>query len=165
MQWLIGSVALVVFLLLAFQYANTPRRLAATIAVVAILGVAAAGFLLLEGRQSAERERRTFGRVTPADVEISQAHLAREFGRWQVTGQLANRSEVSIRALTLQVRIKDCPTSDACTVVGETQATAQGLDVPPGDARPFTMRLYLPDLAEPKTMDWYYEIVALEAAR
>ena len=165
MQWLIGSVALVLFLMLAFQYAETRRRLAATLGVVAILGAAAAGFLLLERQQSAERQRQAFGRVTPADVEISQARLAREFGRWRVTGQLANRSDTGIRALTLQVRIKDCPTPESCEVVGETQATAYGLDVPPGASRPFDMQLYLPDLAQPKAMDWAYDILAIEATR
>ena len=165
MQWLIGSVALALFLLLAFQYAETRRRLAATIGVVVILGVAAAGFLLLERQQSAERQRHAFGRVTPADVEISEARLAREFGRWRVTGRLANRSDVGIRALTLQVRIKDCPDPQSCTVVGETQATAYGLDVAPGATRPFDMQLYLPDVAEPAAMDWAYDILALEAER
>lgn len=165
MPWIIASLALVIFAVLAFRLAQSRRALIATMATIAILTAAAAGFYLLETRRDAERDRLTRGLISPDEVGIVDATFAYEYGRWLLKGTLVNHSAHRIVGLTLRVNVQDCPAPGTCKPAGEANASTVGIDVPPRETRSFSLRVNLPDMAVPRAMKWDYEIVELRAGR
>ena len=80
-----------------------------------------------------------------------------------LSGRVLNTDPtVPLERLELRLRISECETPQACTIVGETTKTVL-IDVPPGQARELSKDIDFPDLAlVPRaTRSWSYEIVSV----
>lgn len=165
MQWVIGTIGLLVFILLAFRFAQSRRSLYATVAVIAILGAAAGAFLLFEYQQNQKRIQAVEQRIKPEDVDITDATFAQEYGRWRFTGTLVNPTEHRITGLTLRITVQECVDPAACETVGEADASTVGIDVAPGATKRFDLRVNLPDMATPRAMKFDYRLLELRAGR
>lgn len=165
MHWVIGTVALLVFILLAFRFAQSRRSLYATFGVFAILCAAAGAFLLFEYDQNKKRIEAVERSIKPEDVDITDATFAQEYGRWQFTGTLVNPTEQRIAGLTLRVTVEECVDPAACEKVGEADASTVGIDVGPGETTRFNLRVNLPDMATPRAMKFDYKVLELRAGR
>ncbi len=165
MQWLIGSVALAMFIILAFRFSQSRRALLATCGVIAILAAAATGLVLHESRQSDERSRLARDLIKPAEIGISDTTLTYEYGSWHLRGTLVNHSGHGIAGLTLHVSVQDCSEPPACKTIGEKDASIVGIDIAPRRTGRFALKVYLPDMPMPTAMKWSYEIKQVRAAR
>lgn len=165
MQWVIGTVALLIFVLLAFRFAQSRRSLYATLAVFAIIAAAAGAFMLFEYEQNEKRIQAVEQRIKPDDVDLTDATFAQEYGRWQFRGTLVNPTEHRITGLTLRVTVQECVDPAACETVGEADASTVGIDVAPGETERFDLRVNLPDMATPRAMKFDYKLLELRAGR
>jgi hypothetical protein len=163
MTWLGASIALLVFVMLAIYFAYSRKTVLATLVLFAALVLAAAALLYYESWQSEQRVQRVRGLVGPADIEISDATLTREYGSWRLKGTLANRSQHPVTSITLAITVQNCPGENQCDVIGSDEASAYGLNVPPGESRAFNMLVYLPDMPQPAAMKWAYEVREVRA--
>lgn len=164
MLWILGTAALLLTIFLAFRFSDSGPRLYATLAVIAILGVAGAALVFIESRQSSVRHTESASRIKPDDVAISDAALTYEYGRWYLRGRVTNNSRFGAMSLTIRVTVRECA-SRPCKTTGEAEATHYGMELAPGVTSDFEMIVYLPDTPVPARMKWDYEVVAVGAAR
>ena len=165
MQWLIGSLALVASIILAFSYAQSRRALLATAAVIAILAIAATALLLLEGKRDTERDRLARGLIKPQEVSITDATFANEFGNWRLRGTLVNHSAHRVGGLTVRVTVEDCPAPVPCKKIGENVTSTVGLDIAPQATQRIGLIVSLPDMPTPRAIKWAYEITEVRLGR
>lgn len=165
MQWLIGSIALVLSILLAFQFAQSRRALMATLAVLLILATAAALFLLVENRRSVEQTERTLRLILPEHVSLTDASFDSQYGNWRLRGTLINHSDHRVGGLTVLVTVRDCPPPDECKTIGQQEASTVALDIAPRRSQQINLIVRFPDMLTPRAMQWSYKITEVRAAR
>lgn len=130
--------------------------------------LAALGLGLYFALGSSSEATRADSRIAPAELEIDQAELVRTARGATLTGRIANRApDARLRELTLELRLRDCPTPDTpagdCPVIGESRAIARP-DVPPGQIRALSAHFLLANLPPVTgTLRWDWTITATRA--
>lgn len=149
MVWIFGLVVLIGFIWLMVTNERFRRFGFGLIALVAI-GIA----LLWAGSEQNNREfhaemERERTAIPLSSVELRSLSLSDSYGFARLSGSAVNHSSHPIKQLTIQVSLRDCPTSQSdadCTIIGQDDAMVF-VDVPPGQARAIDTTLDLSNAA------------------
>lgn len=166
MTWILGLVVFVGFVWLMFTNASF-RRFGFGLIVVAGIGI---GLLWAGGEQSnrefraqMERERTAIPLIA---VEVRDLSLSNSSGYASLTGTVENHGSYPIKEVTVQVSLRDCPSStsvEGCTVIGQDDASAY-VEVPPGQARALSATVDLTNAATPgSNWGWTYSVTGVRA--
>lgn len=153
MAWIVGLVLAIGFVWL--MVANeTFRKIG--FGLIALVGLGAIALWQMgensnrEFRAELAREKSAIphSAVQLRDLTLSQGPYA------SLSGTVLNNSAYPIKALTIQVSVRDCPSvaRTGCTIIGQDDAVAY-VEVPPGQARQLSASVDLTNAA-PATGYW-----------
>jgi len=166
MAWIVGLLAFVGFIWLMVTNERF-RRFGFGLIVVAAIGIAwlwAAGEKSnREFRAEMELERTA---IPLNAVELRDLSLSDGSGYARLSGTVVNHGSYPIRQLTIQVSLRDCPSSqtvEGCTIIGQDDAMVF-VDVPPGQARAINTTADLTNAATRGThWGWTYGLKEVRA--
>lgn len=137
MVWIVGLVVFIGFIWLMVTNERF-RRFGFGLIALAAIGIA----LLWAGSEQSSREfraemERERTAIPVSAVELRDLSLSDGSGYARLSGTVVNHGSYPIRELTIQVSLRDCPSSQTvqgCTIIGQDDAMVF-VDVPPGQAR------------------------------
>ena len=165
MAWIVGLVLIVGFawLMTADQ---SFRRLGFGLIALVVVGIV---ILWLMERNAHRRFMAEVAREKAAiplsAVELRDLTLSQDLFD-NLAGTVVNHSAHPIRAMIIQVTVRDCPsttTTEGCTIIGQDDAAVY-VDVPPGQARRLGTSVDLSSSARPiGNRSWTYALKEVTA--
>lgn len=137
MAWIIGLVVVIGFVWLMVTNERF-RRFGFGLIALAAIAIA----LLWAGGEKSNREfqaemERERTAIPLSSVELRDLTLSDASGYARLSGTVVNHGTYPIQQLTIQVSLRDCPSSqslEGCTIIGQDDALVF-VEVPPGQAR------------------------------
>jgi hypothetical protein len=137
MAWIFGLVVVIGFIWLMATNERF-RRFGFGLIALAAIGIA----LLWAGSEKNDREfrakmERERTAIPTSAVELRALSLSDGSGYARLSGTVVNHGSYPISQFTIQVSLRDCPssqTTEGCTIIGQDDAMVF-VDVPPGQAR------------------------------
>lgn len=86
--------------------------------------------------------------IRVSELEIKELKFGKFYGaRYSLDGVVYNKSDTTLLEIAIAVTLSDCANAAACVVVGEAMDTSN-LNVPPGQARAFSMTFTMQGVPE-----------------
>jgi hypothetical protein len=150
MAWIFGLVVVIGFVWLMVTNERF-RRFGFGLIALAVIGIA----LLWAGSEKNNREfraemERERTAIPLSSVELRGLSLSDSYGFARLSGSVVNHGSYPISQLTIQVNLRDCPSSQTdanCTIIGQDDAMVF-VEVPPGQARAIDTTVDLSNAAE-----------------
>ncbi len=148
MQWALLAVIVVALFLLSGRY---PR---VAFSILGVLVVSAAAIILFtEDEASLKKER-----IAPADIMVEGIAGTPSYGGdHRLTGRVKNNhASAELKELVVSIVMQDCDDT-GCDVVGQAEERVN-LRVPAGQARDFSVTVYLGEPVISGTIDWNFTV-------
>jgi hypothetical protein len=163
MIWLFLSVVLILVVYLAVQFPAFRKAIWVGLALLLIAIVAGGGMVYYQHKEDERRTELSRRLIRLDEIDFTDLRLRNIGSSWRVTGNVSNRSAHELSGFTLKIRVHDCPIAGRCTTIGENDATAYLLSVPPNQTRAFDEGVYLRDMPEPTKLEWSYSVQEVRA--
>lgn len=148
MQWALLAVIVIALFLLSGRY---PRI---AFSILGVLVVSVIGLILLTEDDAALHKER----IAPGDVEVESIAGSPAYGgSHRLTGRVKNHhASAELKELALSIIMQDCGDS-GCEVVGQAEERVN-LRVPAGQARDFSVTVYLGEPVISGTIGWKFTV-------
>ena len=148
MQWALLAVIVVALFLLSGRY---PKL---AFGIFAAMVVAVAGVLFLGQDEATLRK----AKISPADITVENTAGAPAYGGgYRLTGRIKNNhADAELKEVVLSIVMQDCGDS-GCQAVGQTDEQVN-LRVPAGQARDFSVTVYLGEPEISGTIGWAFTV-------
>ena len=158
MGWIIGIIAVIVFLWMMIAY---PRFRVTVIVIIVLAGL---GIWWATENQK-KKQRLALDLIKPAEIELTEFRIAGGTASWDVTGKVKNLSpSYTLLSISLEITAYDCPGEEInsqCDIIGEDTVTPS-VGAPPGQVRSFDTYAFFSNMPEARNLLWRYELVALK---